>query len=115
MHSIASISALRHSMIRPGQVGVGIGHPGGRSARSVDTRWLPTTSRERLEPERRDRGEHPALVQDRLVEHHVEGREAVGGDHQQLVVADGVDVPDLAGVQVGKREAHPAEPSGRAS
>ena len=34
------------------------------------------------------------------VEHHVEGRQAVGRDHQQTAVAGVVDVPDLPGVQV---------------
>jgi hypothetical protein len=34
----------------------------GRSARSVEIRWLPTDVGELLEPERRHGGEHPALV-----------------------------------------------------
>ena len=33
------------------------------------------------------------------VEHDVEGGDAVGGDHQQPVVAGVVDVADLAGVE----------------
>ena len=49
-----------------------------------------------LEPEGGQPGEHLALVGDRRGVHHVVGRDAVGGDQQQAVVADRVDVPDLA-------------------
>jgi hypothetical protein len=42
MHSTGSISALRHSMTRPASSGRCAA--AGRSARSVDRRWLPITS-----------------------------------------------------------------------
>ena len=90
----------------PGEVGVGLGDAGGQVGDVGGHEVAAGDVAEDLEPERRDRGEHAALVEDRLVEHDVERGEAVGGDHQELVVADGVDVPDLAGVQVGKREGH---------
>ena len=44
MHSIGSISALRQSMMRPARSGSAAATSAGRSARSVDTRWLPATS-----------------------------------------------------------------------
>ncbi len=57
-----------------------------------------------LEPERRERGEHPALVGDQVGEHDVEHRDAVGRDHEHAVVADVVEVADLARVVVRERE-----------
>ena len=95
-----------------GQVGIGLGDAGGEVGDVGGDEVAAGHVAERLEPEGRDRGEHAALVEDRLVEHDVEGGEPVGGDHQELVVADGVDVPDLAGVQVGQGERHAAERSG---
>ena len=106
MHSIESISALRHSMMRPARSGSAVGHAGGQVGDVGRHEVAAGHVAEHLEPERRDRRQHAALVEDRLVEHDVEGGQAVGGDHQELVVADGVDVPDLAGVQVGQRERH---------
>ena len=43
MHSTGSISASRHSITRPARAGSCA--PSGRSARSVEMRWLSTTSR----------------------------------------------------------------------
>ena len=44
-----------------------------------------------LEPERRQRGERPALVGNEVVEHHVEHRDAVRRDDQHAVVVHVVD------------------------
>jgi hypothetical protein len=49
-----------------------------------------------VEPEERDLGQDHALAGDRRSEDAIEGRDAVGGDHQDLVVADGIDVAHLA-------------------
>jgi hypothetical protein len=54
--------------------------------------------RELVEPPQRHLGEDPALVRYRRRQHDVVDRDPVGGD-QQEVVAVGVDVADLAGVQ----------------
>jgi hypothetical protein len=43
-------------------------------------------------------------VRDGLGHDDVERRDAVARHHQQPVVADGVDVPNLAGVDVGQAE-----------
>jgi hypothetical protein len=40
----------------------------------------------------------------RLGHDDVERGEAVAGHHQQSIVTDGVDVPDLPGVDVGEAE-----------
>ena len=47
------------------------------------------------EPERREAGEHPALVGDLRREHDVEGRDAVGCDEEQLPLTERVDLADL--------------------
>jgi hypothetical protein len=57
---------------------------------------------EPVEPERRHPGQHPALVGHRRRVDHVVGRHPVGGDEQQVVVVDLVEVADLAGAQVGQ-------------
>jgi hypothetical protein len=54
------------------------------------------------EPEIGHGGQHRALARDRVGQDHVEGGEAVGGDDQQLVVADGVDVAHLAAPSSGR-------------
>jgi hypothetical protein len=51
------------------------------------------------EPEIRHGGQHRALAGNRIGQDHVEGREAIGGDDQQLVLADGIDVAHLAAPQ----------------
>ena len=56
-----------------------------------------------LEPEVRERGEHAALVGDLVGQDHVEHRDAIGGNHQQLVVPDLVQLADLARVDVRQR------------
>ena len=71
-----------------------------------------------VEPERRQPGEHLALVRDRRRMDHVVGGDAVGGDQQQAVLAHGVDVADLAlGEQVESLErggfAHPRKANNR--
>jgi hypothetical protein len=48
------------------------------------------------EPEVGHRRQHRALAGNRIGQDHVEGRQAVGGDDQQLVVAHRVDVAHLA-------------------
>jgi hypothetical protein len=54
---------------------------------------------ELAEPEVGNPGQDLALARDRVGQHHVEGRQAIGGDDQQALVIDGVDVADLALVQ----------------
>ena len=49
-----------------------------------------------IEPERGQLREHAALVGDAAAEHVVEGRDAIGGDDQEVRVVDGVDVTHLA-------------------
>ncbi|CAB4322855.1 unannotated protein [freshwater metagenome] len=51
---------------------------------------------ELLEPERAHGGEHAALVGDGFGHDHIEGRKAIGGDHEQTTVAGFVDVSHLA-------------------
>ncbi len=52
------------------------------------------------EPERREAGEHPALVGDLRGQHDVEGRDAVGRDEEQLSLTERVDLADLAAGEV---------------
>ncbi len=52
------------------------------------------------EPEGGQAREDLALVRDRRRVHDVVGRDAVGGDQQQAVLAHGVDVPHLPACQV---------------
>ena len=59
-------------------------------------RWLGHDVAELAEPEQRHLREQFALARDRLAHDHVEGRQAVAGDHQDAVVADGVVVAHLA-------------------
>ncbi|MCY1236217.1 hypothetical protein D9M72_488630 [compost metagenome] len=59
--------------------------------------------REFAEPEVRHLVQHAALVGDRLAHDDVERRQAVGGDDQQLVIADGVVVAHLAVAQQRQR------------
>ena len=70
-----------------------------------------------LEPPRGHRGEDPALVRDRAVEHVIEGGDAVAGHDEQSTVGQPVQIADLAAVHVrrGRRERHragksPADP-----
>ncbi len=55
-----------------------------------------------LQPRRGHGREHPPLVGDRLRHDDVEGRDAVGGHHQQTVVAGVVELADLAGREEGQ-------------
>ena len=63
--------------------------------------------RQPVEPPQRQLGEDDALVGDGRVEDEVEGRDLVGGHHQQPVVVGRVQLPDLALVQ---QRAGPAPP-----
>ena len=49
-----------------------------------------------VEPEIRHIGQHPALVGNRRRQHHIEGRQPIGGDDQDLVIPDRIHVADLA-------------------
>src|SRR5439155_21080393 len=51
---------------------------------------------EPLEPPGADLGQHRALHRNGFGHHDVEGADAVGGHEQQAVVADGIDIADLA-------------------
>ena len=48
------------------------------------------------EPPRAQTGEECALVRDRLLEDDVEGRQAVGGDEEQVAIVDLVRLAHLA-------------------
>ena len=60
----------------------------------------------RVEPERREGGEDPSLVGDRVVEHDVEHREPIRRDHEVPVVAHVVELADLPRVAVRQADAH---------
>ncbi|OIQ70276.1 hypothetical protein GALL_481110 [mine drainage metagenome] len=49
-----------------------------------------------IEPPGADLGQHRALHRDGLGHDHVESADAVGGEQQHAVVADGIDVANLA-------------------
>ena len=55
------------------------------------------------EPERREPGEHAALVGDLGRQHDVEGRDPVARDEQQAVVVERVQLADLAARRRGRR------------
>src|SRR5688572_6586259 len=57
---------------------------------------------ELLEPPGREARQHGALVGDGLVEDHVERREAVGGDEQEVAVVDLVRLADFPAVDEGQ-------------
>ena len=102
MHSIGSISARRHSMIRPASSG---SCAAGGQVGDVGRHEVAAAARRRAARTRtRHGGEHAALVGDRLGHHDVERGDAVGRDHQQPAVAGVVDVADLAGVEVRQVE-----------
>ena len=67
---------------------------------------------EPAEPPRADLRQHRALHRDRLRHHDVEGADAVGGEQQHAVVADGIDIAHLAapdpwqGQIAGKHRGH---------
>ena len=63
--------------------------------------------RELLEPPQRQPGEDGALVRDDGRQDHVVSAHPVRRDEQQLVVADRVEVPDLAGVEQRQLGRHP--------
>ncbi len=55
-----------------------------------------------VEPEIRDAVEDAPLPGIGVRQDHVEGRQAIGGDDQQAVVVDGVDIANLAAVDAFK-------------
>jgi hypothetical protein len=55
---------------------------------------------QQAEPEHRQRRQDAALVRDRGVQDVVVGRDPVGGDQQQRLVVDLVEVADLPGREV---------------
>ena len=75
--------------------------PAGRS-RSALTKCERPEVGELLEPPGREAGQDGALVRDRLLEHDVEGREAVGRDEQQVALVDLVRLAHLAAVDEGQ-------------
>ncbi len=54
------------------------------------------------EPEVRDAVEDAALARNRVRQDHIEGRQAVGGDDQQAVLVNGVDIAHLAAMDALK-------------
>src|SRR5690606_20320263 len=52
-----------------------------------------------IEPEVGDTGQHGALARDRIGHDHIESREAIADDDEQLVVVDGVDVAHFAATE----------------
>ena len=125
MHSMSSISARRTS-IGPGRPARP--RPPGRAMRprrgsrpvSALSRWLGARSASSSEPVDGHGREHPTLLGDGLLHDHVEGRDPVGGHHQQAVVAGVVELAHLARLderqagQCGRADAHGAS-SSRAS
>ena len=57
---------------------------------------------EEVEPEERELGEDLAFVGDSAAQDVVEGGDAVGGDEEELIAGEGVDVADLAARGEGK-------------
>lgn len=55
-----------------------------------------------IEPEIRDLTEHFTLAGNRVGQYHVEGRQAVTGDHQQALIIKAIDIADFAPVQQGQ-------------
>ncbi|MGY4316941.1 hypothetical protein ACVWW1_006268 [Bradyrhizobium sp. JR3.5] len=56
------------------------------------------------EPPGADLGQHCALHRNGFRHHHVECRDAVGGEQQHAIVADGVDIAHLAAADPGQRQ-----------
>src|SRR5262249_51212460 len=52
------------------------------------------------EPERSEAGEHATLVGNRGRQDDIEGGDAVGGDEEQVLVVERVQLPDLAASEV---------------
>ena len=62
------------------------------------------------EPEGRETGEHAALVRDLGREDHVEGRDSVGGDEQQALVIEGVELAHLPAREMDRGLRHGPAP-----
>ena len=74
------------------------------SSGATPTRWFGDEVAGPLEPEPRQAGQDAALVGDRRRQDDVERAEPVGRDEEQAVVADRVQVADLAGAEEGVGE-----------
>ena len=83
------------------QIGVGL-RGGGEAARRPAQEVVRDDVRQLVEPERRQLGQHLALVRDAGAQHVVEGGDAVGGDQEQRVVR-GRNVADFPGAKPGDR------------
>ena len=85
-------------MERPTTWGTSAGahHALGRIAGEVDGADVQALGAQLVEPEQRQLGEQRALARNRLAHDHVKGADAVGGHHQDAVVAHGVVVAHLA-------------------
>ena len=62
------------------------------------------------EPERGETGEHAALVRDLGRQDHVEGRDPVGGDEQQALVVEGVELSYLPAGEMDRGLRHGRAP-----
>jgi hypothetical protein len=62
------------------------------------------------EPERGETGEHAALVRDLGRKDHIEGRDPVGGDEQQALVVEGVQLAHLAAGEMDRSLRHGPAP-----
>ena len=108
MHSSGSISARRTSVRRPASPG----SSANAGERLVDLGGVARDQRGRhdvgelLAEEVGHRGEHPALLGDGLVHDHVEGAQPVRGHHQEAVLADVVQVADLARCRCARPSRH---------
>ena len=109
----AASRAARTSSERPASSGSRA--PSGKSLELRRDHVVAHDVARQREPVQRERREHAALVGDRRRQDDVEGRDAVGGDEQQAVVAGVVDLPHLAGGEVVERERarHELPPGGR--
>ena len=66
-----------------------LGHIGGGQV-------IGNRSFQEVEPEQRKLGEHPSLLGNAGCQHIVERRNAIGGNEQQVIGIDVVDIADLA-------------------
>ena len=80
-------------------IGVGV-ERGGKPADVGRNQMVGHHIREQIEPEERKLGQNPALARNSRGQHVVEGRDAVGGHHQQRAV-HGIQIAHLAPAQQG--------------
>ena len=62
------------------------------------------------EPESGETGEHAALVRDLGRKDHVESRDPVGGDEQQALVVEGVELAHLPAAEMDRGLRHGPAP-----